>query len=138
MSQENVEFVRQAIEALNRRDLRALAEISHEDLEWTSALAAVDTGGAAYRGSQTWPSYFSVMDQTWEAWRIEQPRILDAGGDCVAAVLRLVGTGRGSGVRVDREVGLTYRIKDGQMWRMQVYLDPREALEAVGLSHDPH
>ena len=134
MSLENVEFVRQAIEAFNRRDLRALAEISHEDLEWTSALAAVDTGGATYHGSQSWPSYFSAMDQTWEAWRIEEPRIVDAGGDRVAAVFRLVGTGRSSGVPVDREVGLTYRIKDGQMWRMHAYLDPDEALEAVGRS----
>ena len=134
MSQENVEFVRMAILAFNRRDLRALAEISHEDLEWTSVMAAVDSGGATFRGSQTWPSYFSAMDQTWEDWRIEDPKIFDAGGDRVVAVLRLVGTGRSSGVPVDREVGLTYRVKDGQMWRMHAYLDPNEALEAVGLS----
>ena len=31
MSQENVEFVRQAVEAFNRRDLAVLAEISHND-----------------------------------------------------------------------------------------------------------
>ncbi len=88
MSQENVELVRHAMDVFNRRDLRALAEISHEDLEWTSVMAAVDTGGATYRGSQTWPSYFEAMD----------------------------------------------RIKDGQMWRMHVYLHPDEALEAMGLS----
>ena len=134
MSQENVEFVRHAMDVFNRRDLMALAEISHEDLEWTSVMAAMDSGGATYRGSQTWPSYFEAMDQTWEEWRIGEPRIFDAGGDRVAAVFRLVGTGRSSGVPVDREVGVTYRIRDGQMWRMHVYLDPGEALEAVGLS----
>jgi ketosteroid isomerase-like protein len=131
MSRENVEFVREAIEAFNRRDLRALAETPHEDLEWTSALAAVDTGGATFRGSQSWPSYLSAMAQTWEDWRIEEPKIFDAGGELVAAILRLVGTGRSSGVPVDREVGLTYRIEDGRIWRMHAYLDPAEA---VGMS----
>ena len=36
--------MRQAIEAFNRRDMAALAEISHEQLEWTSVMAAVDSG----------------------------------------------------------------------------------------------
>ena len=134
MSQENVELVRQAIEAFNRRDVVELAEISHDDLEWTSVMAAVDSGGATFHGSQSWPSYFSAMDQTWEDWRIEEPKIFDAGGHRVAAVLRLVGTGKSSGVPVDREVGLTYLIEDGRIWRMHAYLDPNEALEALGLS----
>lgn len=134
MSKENVEFVRRAIDAFNRRDLKMLTEVSHDDLEWTSVMAAVDTGGTTYRGPHSWPSYFSVMDETWGDWRIEDPSIFDAGGDQVVAVLHLVGTGRRSGASVDQEVGLIYRIKDGQMWRMEVFLDPDEALEAVGLS----
>jgi uncharacterized protein len=134
MSRENVEVVRRAYEAFNRRDLRALAELSHEDLEFTSVMAAVDAGGATYRGSETWASYFAVMDQTWEEWRAEDFRIFDAGGDRVAAVFRLVGKGKQSGVPVDRAIGLAYRIRQGKMWRMRSYLDPDEALEAVGIS----
>ena len=61
MSRENVEIVQRAIDAFNRRDIRALAELSHEDLEFVSVLTAVDAGGASYHGSGAWASYFAVQ-----------------------------------------------------------------------------
>jgi ketosteroid isomerase-like protein len=134
VSQENVELVRRAFEAFNRRDLRALAELSDEDLEFVSVLSAVDAGGATYRGSAALASYFRDMDQTWEDWRAEDFRVFDADDDRVAAVLRLVGKGKHSGVPVEREVGLAYTIRQGKLWRMRSYLDPGEALKAVGLA----
>ena len=133
MSQENVEIVHRAIDAFNRRDIRALAELSHEDLEFVSVLTAVDAGGASYHGSGAWASYFAVMNETWEDWHVEDFRLFDAGEDRVACVFRLVGKGKHSGAPVEREVGLAYRIREGKLWRMRSYLDPSEALEAMGL-----
>jgi ketosteroid isomerase-like protein len=101
MSQENVEIVRRAREAFNCRDLRALAEMSHEDLEFVSVLAAVDAE-SIYRGPETWANYFARMDEAWEDWQVEDFRPIDAGDDRVVAIYRLAGTGKGSGVRVDR------------------------------------
>ena len=133
MSQENVELVRAAIDAFNRRDLRALAELSHPDLEFVSVLTGVDAGGATYRGSEAWASYFEVMDETWEEWQVGDFRLFDAGDDRVAGLARVVGKGKHSGVPVDRVVGFAYRIRDGRVWRMRAYPDPNDALEAVGL-----
>ena len=45
MSRENVEIVRKAGDAFNRHDLDALAALSDEDLEFVSALTAVEAGG---------------------------------------------------------------------------------------------
>ena len=67
MSQENVEIVATAIEVFNRRDVSALAELSDEDLEIVSVLTAANLGGATYRGSGAWTSYFAAMDETWES-----------------------------------------------------------------------
>jgi len=136
MSRENVEVVRRAIDAFNSRDFATLAELSHEDLEFTSILTAVDAGGAIYRGSETWTSYFAVMDETWDEWRAKDWRLFDAGEDRVVALFDLVGKGRHSGVPVEREIGLAYWIRDGQMWRMRSFADPSEALEAVGLPRE--
>jgi ketosteroid isomerase-like protein len=146
MSQENVEIFHRAIDAFNRRDMRALAELSHEDLEFVSVLTAVDAGGASYHGSEAWASYFAVMNETWEDWHTEPAsgiagtgvqsedfRVFDAGADRVACVFRLVGKGKHSGAAVEREVGLACRIREGKLWRMRSYLDPSEALKAVGL-----
>ena len=133
MSRENVEIVHRAGEAFNRHDVEALAAISDDDLEFVSALAAVETGGVAYQGPRAWGAYFARMDEMWDDWHIEDLEVFDAEGDRVAAVFRLVGKGRASGVPVDHRIGLAYRMRQGKLWRMRSYLDPEEALEAVGL-----
>jgi hypothetical protein len=74
MSQENVEIVRQAIEAFGRSDFRLVAELCDDDL----------------------------------------------------GALR-------SGVPVDREVGLVYRLRGGKLWRVHSYLEAKDALAAAGL-----
>ena len=134
MSQENVEIVKQAGEAFNRHDAEALAAMSDDDLEFVSALAAVETGGIAYRGPSAWGRYFARMDEMWDDWRIKDLEVFDADGDRVAAAFRIVGTGKASGAPVDHRIGLAYRFRDGKLWRMRSYLDPADALEAAGLS----
>ena len=133
MSQENVDLVRRLVEAFNRRDMRGLAELSHDDLEFVSVLTAVDAGGATYRGSETWTSYFAAMNETWDEWQVEDFQVFDGREDGVAGVFRIVGKGKHSGAPVEHEIGLAYRIRDGKVWRMRSYLDPGQALEAVGL-----
>ena len=131
MSQENVEIVRTAAEAFNRRDLNALATVSSNDLEIVSTLTA-NLGGASYHGRDAWVSYYAAMDESWEDWRIEDFEVLDARDDRVACVCRLVGRGQDSGVSVDRAVGMTYRLLDARLWRIHSYLEPAEAFETAG------
>ena len=132
MSQENVEIVRELLEAYNRADFDAVNEKCDDDFEFTSVMSAVEE--TSYKGKDTWERYWHDMHQTWDDWRLEEIRVLDGGGDRVAVLMRLVGKGRTSGVPVDRKIGIAYRMRDGKMWRARSYLDPREALEAVGLS----
>jgi ketosteroid isomerase-like protein len=132
MSQENVELVRSAIEAFNREDFRRLTEVCDEDFEFVSVMTALEE--TSYRGRNTWETYYNDMHETWEEWQVEDLRVFDGGDDRVAAVMRLVGTGRSSGVPVEATIGIAYRIRKGKLWRARSYLDPGEALEALGLS----
>jgi uncharacterized protein len=50
MSQENVEVVREAIEAFNRGDLEAALHRMHPDIEWQTLDAFPDAG--TYRGRE--------------------------------------------------------------------------------------
>ena len=135
MGQENVEFIRTSIEVFNRRDIRALVDRSEGDLEIVSALTAANLGGSTHHGAtQAWTDYFAAMDESWEEWGIEDAELRDAGDNRVACLCRLVGRGKVSGVPVEREVGIVFRIRDGKLWRIRSYLDPLEALEAAGLS----
>ena len=134
MSQENVEIVRTALEVFNRRDIRALEGLSQKDLEIVSMLTAANLGGATYRGLEAWTAYFAAMDETWDAWGIAGDfELLDAGDDRVVCLCRLVGEGKHSGVPVERAVGITFSMRQARLWRIRSYLDPMDALEAVGL-----
>jgi ketosteroid isomerase-like protein len=134
MSHENVELVRRAIEAFNRRDLAALAEVAHDDFEFVSVLTAVDAEGGTYRGSVAWTTYFKDMDEAWKEWRVEDPQVLDGGEDRVAGLFRVVGTGRHSDAQVELSMGLVYVVRDGKLWRMHSYADAAEALKAAGVN----
>jgi len=133
MSQENVEIVLRAVEAFNREDLQLLAEFCAEDFVFVSVLTAVEAGGATYRGPESWESYFVDMHETWEEWQVENFRVFDGGEDQVVGVLSIVGKGKRSGVPVDREIGLVYTLRRGELVRMLSYLEPAEALAAAGL-----
>ena len=134
MSRENGEVVSRAFDAFNSPDrVRLLAELSDDDLEFVSVLTAVDAAGATYRGPEGWSTYFARMDEIWDDWRVQDLEVFDAGEDRVAAVFRLAGIGKGSGASVEHLIGLAYTMRHGKLWRMRSYLDPDEALEAVGL-----
>jgi ketosteroid isomerase-like protein len=138
MSQENVEVVRRWLAAWTAGDAETMAALCHDDVEFV-ALMAEAFGEEAYRGKDVWQSYFNRLRETWEEWRIEDLEILEGKNERLVAVLRLVARGKGSGALVHHRVGMTVRLRDGTLWRMRTYPDPRDALEAVGLSeHDAH
>ncbi len=132
MSQENVEIVRRAIDAFGREDFALVADLCDEDLEFVSIMTAVEE--TTYRGRDAWERYALDMRETWEGWRIEDLRLIDAGDDSVTALMRMVGEGKRSSVPVDREIGIVYRLRDGKLWRVRSYLEAKQGLEASGLS----
>ncbi len=136
MSQENVEFVRTLIEVFNRRDVKALSDLSEEDLEIASALTAANLGANSYRGcTDAWHRYFADMDDAFDNWHLADGfRLLEAGEDRVVCLCDMAGEGKASGAPVRRAIGIIFTLRDGRTWRIRSYLDPGEALAAVGLS----
>jgi|SRR5215207_2367703 len=60
-------------------------------------------------------------------------RLVDAGGKVVATV-EFRATGKGSGVKVAETVAHVWTLEGGRIVAWHVYMDPDEALQAVGLS----
>jgi ketosteroid isomerase-like protein len=63
----------------------------------------------------------------------EFPEIRDLG-DRIVAVGWLRGRGKGSGVEVETPVAYVVDVRGHKAIRVRTYLDPKEALEAAGLS----
>ena len=91
MSRENVEIVRNAIEAFGREGVDGSLRYYHPEVEWTTSQALV--GGGTFRGHQGLRRYFANFDDEFDDLRIEPDKFIDAGEQVIGSV-RISGRGR--------------------------------------------
>ena len=122
------------IEAINTRDFEGIAGMRWLDpeFEFRSALSA--TEGEFHVGAAGLREWKESMDSVWANFRVEMVDLRELNDGRAVVIYRATGEGRGSGVPLDTRTGQVWTFRDGKLWRNQSYLDPREALEAVGLS----
>jgi ketosteroid isomerase-like protein len=130
MSQENVELVKRLIDAFNKRDVDAFAEITTPDFEWSTSMAAVE--GEIFWGREGIDTYFARMRDAWDEFLALADDYRDLG-DRVLWQGRLEARGLGSGVPVSAPLDILYEVRDGKISLMHSYLDHNEALRAAGL-----
>jgi ketosteroid isomerase-like protein len=131
MSRENVKLVGSSYEAFAHGDTQAaLAAYSH-DTEWDDTRFRPE--GKVHRGREELSELVRTWVGTWTDYSIELERVEDAG-DRVVVIYRERGTGKGSGLEVNTQVGLVVTVQNGEIIRTVVYSTAAEALEAVGLS----
>jgi ketosteroid isomerase-like protein len=132
MSQENVEVVRQLVQAFNRRDLAAMTRWFAHEIQWEpGGPAAVER--SVYRGRDEVSSAFAGTWETWEVFRVEEREIRDLG-DSIVWLGRARMKGATSHVEFDQAFAVDFRVQDGKIVRFQGFLSWQEALEAAGLS----
>jgi ketosteroid isomerase-like protein len=130
MSEENVEVVRKAIEALNRRDMptaRALWR-SDAEIDWSRSKGPLK---GVYRGRGEIGKIQDEFWSTFEKVELEAHGFTQAGSEVVVpntAHLR----GR-DGVEVIARSTFVYTVEDGQITRLRMFQERDEALEAAGL-----
>jgi ketosteroid isomerase-like protein len=133
MSQENVEIVRRVSDAYNRRDVGAMLDELHPEIEWHPWLQ-VQLGGAAtvYRGHQGVRMGIRELEEAFSEIQAEQREIRDLG-ERVVAIGHLRGRGNESGAITESAIAWIVEFKRGKVIRVREYLDPRKALEAAGV-----
>jgi ketosteroid isomerase-like protein len=132
MSQENVEIVRQLVQAFNRRDLAAMSESLDPEIEWTpGGPAAVER--AVYRGSDAVSDGFIATWETWEVFRLAEHEVRDLG-DSILWLGRAQLRGDASHVELDQEFAVHFRIDGRRFVRMHGFPTWKVAIEAAGLS----
>ena len=131
MSQENVESMRQVVDAFNRRDKAV----------W---LATVDPGAEMFPASG-WPENApihgaeAIWDFTvetigaWEEGSSELGEIIESGPDTVVANIWRETRGKTSGAVVAFSYWLVATFRDGKTIRAEWCADRAKALEAAGL-----
>ena len=128
MSEENVEVVREGIEAMNRGDIDAVVLGVAPEVRFEHRLAALQ---GSFVGVEEVRRWLGDLIEHFGTWRIYCEDIRDLG-DRVLALGTIHATGRES--RVETELPLTalYQFEDGLITHFIDFGDRSKALEAAG------
>ena len=142
MSRENVELVTKAIRAATARpkpDFATMNALFHSDhvLVPRSQFDTEEVRGG--RGYQTFsreqgqPGLSETPGEAVMSWEADLEGAVDVSGDKVLCVMSARFRGSVSGVEVAERQWVVATVRAGQVSRTEIYSDPAEALEAVGL-----
>jgi ketosteroid isomerase-like protein len=131
MSDQNVELVHEVVDAVNRRDISCLIELTDPEVEWHTFLAELREEGA-YRGHDGIRQWLSDVDAVWEFLRVSVDDTL-AVGALVLVVGRLRYRGKGSGVELDSPTGWVAKIRRKRLVYARLFREPENAIESLGL-----
>lgn len=140
MSAANVELIKRGYAAVNA----AYAEGSVESLRplvdetWAEDGVFV-TRGALFPEAGEWPGregFLRFIAQQMEAFERMWITPLDfiEAGDRLLVPIKLGGTARHTGIDMEFELFHVFEFRDGQVARLEPFLDRDEALQAVGLT----
>jgi ketosteroid isomerase-like protein len=132
MSQENVEVVKGFSSLFERGDRVEWREHFAPDVVWDTSASEMPAAGV-YHGQEGVEQFFRDWLGTWTDYEVVFREYVDAG-DAVVVLFRRSGTGRGSGVRVERDFFGVYDLRDSKVVRFRLFASQAEALEAAGLS----
>jgi ketosteroid isomerase-like protein len=128
MSQENVEVVEAAYEALTSDGLDAFADYWAEDIEMRTVR------GASLYGKAAWRAYLQELLDLFDDFRIEPIEFIDAAAQGVVVYLRYGGRSKLSGMVVPLEYfAIVMQVRDGDIVQGVEYRTREEAVEAAGL-----
>lgn len=130
MSHENVEIVKRAYEAWNRRDMAAVLGACDYEIEWWERDDVPDP--TVHRGLNAVGARFAELDDMWIGLGLQPQEFIDAG-DFVVVPFRLTGRGRASGAPFDEDEVQVFRLRNGKIIELREYSEKAEALRAVGM-----
>jgi ketosteroid isomerase-like protein len=118
---------------------RSFEGLAHGDLEAATADFAPtveidDRDIPDADGHDSYYEWIGRWNESWASWRIEDLELRPSGEDKVVALFRIIATGRGSGVELERDDASLVEFRAGKVVRIGYYNDQRQALEAAGLS----
>jgi ketosteroid isomerase-like protein len=100
MSQENMDRLREAVEAINRHDIDGALNLSHPDIEWQTLDAFPDAG--TYHGPEGVRSFFQTWLDTFKGFRLHLEKCEAVDNNRVLARFRVSGRVSKAGLRSSR------------------------------------
>jgi ketosteroid isomerase-like protein len=132
MSEENVEIVRELMDAFSRKDYERVMHALAPDVEMVSP-QDLTGGGAVGRGHDETSKLMGGFLDAWTDYHHEVRSLVDCG-DVVLAEGWQTAKGRESGVEVSEAIYTVFTVGEGKVVALRIYRDRAEARKAAGLS----
>jgi ketosteroid isomerase-like protein len=133
VTRSDVDVVLDQFEAVNDRDFSRAMDHYADDVVLFVARAELAPEPGTYEGKaavgEWFGNWFRHFDRDYH-FNIDEARELEDRTIFIHA--RHGGHGRTSGVEVQGELFYVYRVRDGKVARVEIYLTRAEALEAAG------
>jgi ketosteroid isomerase-like protein len=125
----NAAYARGFVEAWNRRDFQSYLDDMEADYEWVPARE--HPGATANRGPQEVQAYLSDWLTTMPDIKVEAEEVIEDGARLLM-VMRMSGTGAGSGATTVVRMAMLTTFRDGKPARTEEFLDVDQARAAFG------
>src|SRR5438132_718501 len=131
MSRQNLEVVRQAIDAHVRPDVEAMRRVTSADVEldWSASRGWL---AGVYRGCEEVMRFYADYYAAFEEIMLEAESYTSAG-EYVVVPNTAYQRGR-DGIEVSARATFVFTVYDGRITRICLYQETQEALVAVGLA----
>ena len=122
-AEENTRLVQSAYEAFGRGDMKALAEVMADDIEWVDPGDPDDDPNAGtFKGKEAVLGWFGGLASTLDYTTFE-PREFIAQNDKVVSLVYAEATARDTGRSFVKHEAHVWTFRDGKVARFQVNLD---------------
>jgi ketosteroid isomerase-like protein len=134
MDTQRAELIERFYEAFSRRDVDAVVDLCHEDVEIYKDPDVVEMVAALTpRGRERVAQYLTGWLESWDMYqpRVETLREADSGD--VVALLDVRARGRGSQFDFEEKTADVFAFEGGQILRLRLHASRDDALGAAGL-----
>jgi ketosteroid isomerase-like protein len=128
LASANVAYARGFVDAWNRRDLQGYLDDIAPEFEWVPARE--HPGAKTNRGRDEIAEYMQDWLATMPDIQVEAEDVVE-DGDRVLLVMRMTGTGAGSGATTEVLMATITTFRDGKPLRTEEFLDVEEARQAL-------
>jgi ketosteroid isomerase-like protein len=129
---ENVEIVRQSLNAFAQRDVDTMRVLNDRDLvlDWSASAGWL---AGVYRGFDDALRFYEGYFEAFETTVILADRYIEAGESVVVPNVAHQ-RGRGSGVEVSARATFVFTLRNRKITHICLYQETEQALKAVGLA----
>lgn len=130
-SKEKSDLLRQFYEYFNQQDLDAVLELCSPEVEVYKDPEVVEMVSALTpRGQERVAQYLRGWLDSWDDYQARPEQFLGSGED-VAVLVHVRARGKGSQFDIEEDMADVYKVKDGKIVLLRLYIQRQDALKAI-------